>query len=75
MTRPGTIGEPTVTYNVIMKERQLQKLRRMAHQNRRDGQIKVSTASLLRDAVDEYIERMEDEEDKVWQEVTNSAGA
>lgn len=75
MTRPGTIGEPTVTYNVIMKERQLQKLRRMAHKNRRDGQIKVSTASLLRDAVDEYIERIEDEEDKVWQEVTNSAGA
>ena len=55
----NSIGEPTVTYNTAMKERQLDKLRELAHDARKGGKKGVSTASLIRDAVDLFLEQQE----------------
>lgn len=54
------IGEQAVSYNTFMKKRQLDKLRKLAHDARKSGDKYVSTASLVRDAVDLYIKQQED---------------
>jgi len=55
MPRPNTIGEPTMTYNALMKVGQLNQLKKIAHEARKDGAKHISAASLIRDAVDEWL--------------------
>lgn len=56
MSTPNTIKEPTVTYNALLKEQQLDKLKMIAHEARKSGIKHVSAASLIRDAIDRYLE-------------------
>lgn len=56
MSIPNTIGKPTVTYNALLTVQQLNKLKKIAHDARKDGAKHISAASLIREAIDKYLE-------------------
>ena len=56
MPRPNTIGEPTAIYNTLLKKTQLEKLQYIAHQERKKGKTHVSAASIIRDAIDKWLQ-------------------
>ena len=62
MPRPNKILEPTKTYNLLLKEEQYDKLAYAAHQMQKTAREQVAVADLIREAIDIYIEAIEDEE-------------
>ena len=66
MPRPNKILEPTKTYNLLMKQTQYDKLERYAAGKQRKSLEQVAVADLIRDAIDIYLEIL-DEEDKAVQ--------
>ena len=54
MPRPNKILEPTKTYNLLMKEKQYDRLAYIAHQMQKTKLEQVAVADLIRDAVDIY---------------------
>lgn len=60
MNTPNVIGKPTVTYNTLLTKEQLEKLKRIAHKRSRLGVKRVSAASLIREAIDKYLEQTDD---------------
>ena len=66
MPRPNKILEPTKTYNLLMKQTQYDKLEKYAHDMQRRSLEQVAVADLIRDAIDIYLEIL-DEEDKTVQ--------
>jgi|TARA_E500000318_G_C3529582_1_gene199887 hypothetical protein len=62
MPRPAKINEPTKTYNLLMKQVQYDKLEQYAHEMQRQSLEQVSVADLIRDAIELYLESLEDDE-------------
>jgi len=62
MGRPHKIREDTKTYNLLMTKRQYDILSTHSHNLTQAGIEKVTVADLIREAIDIYIEAIEDEE-------------
>jgi predicted DNA-binding protein len=62
MPRPHKIREDTKTYNLLMPTRQYDILSAHSHEMTRAGMEQVAVADLIREAIDVYIEALEDEE-------------
>ena len=62
MPRPNKILEPTKTYNLLMKQTQYDKLERYASDMQQKSLEQVAVADLIRDAIDIYLERLEDDD-------------
>ena len=62
MPRPPKIDEPTKTYNLLMKQVQYDKLEQYAHEMQRRSLEQVSVADLIRDAIDIYLEGVENDD-------------
>ena len=69
MPRPNKILEPTKTYNLLMTQQQYNKLLIHAHEQQRYSREQVAVADLIREAIDIYIEALEetDAKDEVLQ--------
>jgi len=63
MPRPNKILEPTKTYNLLMKEEQYARLSKIAHDMQKRSLEQVAVADLIRDAIDIYLEALDEEED------------
>ena len=61
MPRPNKILEPTKTYNLLMKEEQYDRLAYIAQQMQKTKLEQVAVADLIRDAIDIYLEVLEEE--------------
>lgn len=61
MPRPLKILEPTRNYNMLIRASQLDKLAIIAEEMQKKSLSQVSVADLIRDAVDVYIEVIEEE--------------
>ena len=55
MPRPNTIGAPKIQMSTLLKVDQLDKLQKIAHKARKNGAKHISAASLIRDAVDDWL--------------------
>jgi len=64
MPRPNKILEPTKTYNLLMKEEQYGRLAYIAEQIQKTKLEQVAVADLIRDAIDIYLEVLEEEHEK-----------
>jgi hypothetical protein len=62
MPRPNKILEPTKTYNLLLKEKQYDKLAYAAHQMQKTAREQVAVADLIREAIDIYIEAWENDD-------------
>lgn len=62
MPRPHKIREESKTYNLLMPTRQYDILSAHSHQMTEAGLEQVAVADLIREAIDVYIEALEDEE-------------
>ena len=62
MPRPNKILEPTKTYNLLMKQTQYDKLERYASDMQQKSLEQVAVADLIRDAIDIYLESLEDDD-------------
>ena len=62
MPRPNKILEPTKTYNLLMKQTQYDKLERYASDMQKKSLEQVAVADLIRDAIDIYLESLEDDD-------------
>ena len=62
MPRPNKILEPTKTYNLLMKQTQYDKLERYASDMQQKRLEQVAVADLIRDAIDIYLESLEDDD-------------
>jgi len=61
MPRPNKILEPTKTYNLMLKQVQYDKLASAAEQMQRKSIEQVAVADLIREAIDIYIEALEED--------------
>ena len=61
MPRPNKILEPTKTYNLLMKQTQYDKLEKYASDMQRKSLEQVAVADLIREAIDVYIEVLDEE--------------
>ena len=61
MPRPNKILEPTKTYNLLMKEEQYDRLAYIAEQMQKTKLEQVAVADLIRDAIDIFLEVLEEE--------------
>lgn len=64
MPRPIKILEETKTYNLLMTVEQWDKLSRMSHEQTKTSLEQVSVADLIREAIDIYIQILEDENEE-----------
>ena len=62
MPRPNKILEPTKTYNLLMKQTQYDKLERYASDMQKKSLEQVAVADLIRDAIDIYLESLDDDD-------------
>ena len=62
MPRPHKIREESKTYNLLMPTRQYDILSAHSHKMTKAGLEQVAVADLIREAIDVYIEALEDEE-------------
>ena len=62
MARPHKIRENTKTYNLLMAQRQYDILSAHSQNMSKAGLEQVAVADLIREAIDIYIEAIEDEE-------------
>ena len=61
MPRPNKILEPTKTYNLMLKQVQYNKLASAAEEMQRKSIEQVAVADLIREAIDIYIEALEED--------------
>ena len=61
MPRPNKIHEPTKSYNLLMKKDQYDKLAAHAEEMQKVSREQVAVADLIRDAIDVYIEVLDEE--------------
>ena len=61
MPRPNKILEPTKTYNLMLKQIQYDKLASAAEEMQRKSIEQVAVADLIREAIDIYIEALEED--------------
>ena len=61
MPRPNKILEPTKTYNLMLKQVQYDKLASAAEEMQRKSIEQVAVADLIREAIDIYIEALEED--------------
>ena len=61
MPRPPKIDEPTKTYNLLMTKAQYDKLATYAESMQKRSLEQVAVADLIRDAIDIYLETLDDE--------------
>ena len=61
MPRPNKILEPTKTYNLMLKQVQYDKLASAAEQMQKKSIEQVAVADLIREAIDIYIEALEED--------------
>lgn len=64
MPRPIKILEETKTYNLLMTVEQWDKLSKMSHEQTKTSLEQVSVADLIREAIDIYIQILEDENEE-----------
>jgi len=64
MPRPPKIDEPTKTYNLLMTRVQYDKLSTYAEGMQKRSLEQVAVADLIRDAIDIYLEILDDEKDQ-----------
>tara|TARA_B100001063_G_C16676890_1_gene509536 strand:+ start:580 stop:777 length:198 start_codon:yes stop_codon:yes gene_type:complete len=64
MPRPNKILEPTKTYNLLMKQDQYDRLSKHAEDMQKVSIEQVAVADLIRDAIDVYIEVLDEERDE-----------
>ena len=62
MPRPNKILEPTKTYNLLMKQTQYDRLERHAGDMQKRSLEQVAVADLIRDAIDIYLESLDDDD-------------
>ena len=62
MPRPPKIDEPTKTYNLLMAKVQYDKLATHAAAMQKRSLEQVAVADLIRDAIDIYLESIEDDD-------------
>ena len=62
MPRPNKILESTKTYNLLMKQTQYDKLEKYAADMQKKSLEQVAVADLIRDAIDIYLESLEDDD-------------
>ena len=63
MGRPHKILEPTKTYNLLLKTDQYDRLAAMSSKMQETSREQVAVADLIRDAIEAYLEALEDEMD------------
>ena len=63
MPRPFKIVEPTKTYNLLLKTEQYDRLAAVSSKMQKNSREQVAVADLIRDAIDVYLEALEDEEE------------
>jgi len=63
MGRPHKILEPTKTYNLLLKTNQYDRLAAMSSKMQETSREQVAVADLIRDAIEAYLEALEDEMD------------
>ena len=63
MARPFKIVEPTKTYNLLLKTEQYDRLAAVSSKMQKTSREQVAVADLIRDAIDVYLEALEDEEE------------
>ena len=61
MPRPNKILEPTKTYNLMLKQVQYDKLASAAELMQKKSIEQVAVADLIREAIDIYIEALEED--------------
>ena len=61
MPRPNKILEPTKTYNLMLKQVQYDKLASAAEEMQKRSIEQVAVADLIREAIDIYIEALEED--------------
>jgi predicted DNA-binding protein len=64
MPRPIKILEETKTYNLLMTVEQWDKLSNMSREQTKTSLEQVSVADLIREAIDIYIQILEDENEE-----------
>ena len=62
MARPHKIRENTKTYNLLMAQRQYDILSAYSQNMSKAGLEQVAVADLIRDAIDIYLESLEDDD-------------
>ena len=62
MGRPNKILEPLKTYNLTMKIEQWDRLAKIAEEESQIHNQQVSVADLMREAIDIYLDALEDED-------------
>ena len=63
MGRPHKILEPTKTYNLLLTTNQYDRLADMSSKLQETSREQVAVADLIRDAIEAYLEALEDEMD------------
>ena len=63
MGRPHKILEPTKTYNLLLTTNQYDRLAAMSSKLQETSREQIAVADLIRDAIDVYLEALEDEVD------------
>lgn len=64
MPRPAKIREDTKTYNLLMTQAQYDKLLKHSRELQKVSREQVSVADLMREAIDIYIEALEEDIDE-----------
>jgi hypothetical protein len=65
MPRPPKIDEPTKTYNLLMTKAQYDKLATYSESMQKRSLEQVAVADLIRDAIDIYLEILDEEAEAV----------
>ena len=68
MPRPHKIQEKTKTYNLLMTQVQYDVLAKHAHEMQQASREQVAVADLIREAIDVYIEALEEDKDETLSE-------
>jgi len=63
MARPFKIVEPTKTYNLLLKTEQYDRLAAVSSKMQKTSREQVAVVDLIRDAIDVYLEALEDKEE------------
>ena len=63
MGRPHKILEPTKTYNLLLTTNQYDRLAAMSSKLQETSREQIAVADLIRDAIEAYLEALEDEMD------------
>ena len=64
MARPNKILEPLKTYNLTMKIEQYERLAKVSREESEIHNQQVSVADLMREAIDIYLNALEEEDGK-----------